>query len=91
MVIGNRLAVALAVCAFAFCSPMYGSAQVADQFEIAFPQSIHAEPVTGRIFVIITSTDKMEPRIQVLSEGIGAFDRERSKPLRRYARTKWAL
>jgi putative esterase len=35
------------------------------RFEISFPASARAEPVTGRVFVMITRNDKTEPRLQL--------------------------
>src|SRR6266702_585957 len=34
------------------------------KFEISFPASAHAEPVTGRVFVVITRKSSPEPRLQ---------------------------
>src|SRR5690242_11716183 len=34
------------------------------QFAISFPASIHAAPITGRVFVIITRDSTPEPRLQ---------------------------
>ena len=33
-------------------------------FQISFPASAHAQPITGRAFVIITRSDSPEPRLQ---------------------------
>jgi len=35
------------------------------QFEITFPASVHAEPITGRVFVVIARDIIREPRLQV--------------------------
>jgi hypothetical protein len=34
------------------------------EFEISFPESIHPEAITGRVFVMITANDRREPRLQ---------------------------
>jgi hypothetical protein len=34
------------------------------KFEISFPESVHAAPITGRVFVIITTKTQPEPRLQ---------------------------
>ncbi|MFC1728915.1 alpha/beta hydrolase-fold protein [candidate division KSB1 bacterium] len=34
------------------------------RFEISFPSSVHPEPITGRVFVMISRTDATEPRMQ---------------------------
>ena len=36
----------------------------AQKFEISFPASAHAQPITGRVFVIIAHRDTPEPRLQ---------------------------
>src|SRR5579864_2633141 len=33
------------------------------KFEVSFPASVHAGSITGRVFVVISSTDKLEPRL----------------------------
>lgn len=33
-------------------------------FEISFPSAVHAQPITGRVFVVVTTKDDPEPRIQ---------------------------
>jgi enterochelin esterase-like enzyme len=38
-------------------------------FEISFPAAVHAQPVTGRVFVIISREKDPEPRIQAGSWG----------------------
>jgi len=37
----------------------------ATQFQITFPASVHAGPVTGRVFVILARQERREPRLQV--------------------------
>jgi hypothetical protein len=37
----------------------------APRFTISFPASVQAQPVTGRVFVMIARSDKPEPRLQV--------------------------
>lgn len=44
-------------------------AQAAQKFEISFPATVHAGPVTGRAFVVITKTDTPEPRLVAGSWG----------------------
>jgi enterochelin esterase-like enzyme len=34
------------------------------RFEISFPASVHAQPITGRVFVILSRRDNPEPRLQ---------------------------
>ncbi|MGH9326592.1 MAG: alpha/beta hydrolase-fold protein [Terriglobia bacterium] len=39
------------------------------KFEISFPTAVHREPITGRVFVMISREDSPEPRLQVGSWG----------------------
>jgi len=34
---------------------------------VSFPASVHSAPITGRVYVVLTKSDKLDPRIQVLS------------------------
>lgn len=34
------------------------------RFEISFPASVHPETITGRVFIMITKSEKREPRLQ---------------------------
>ena len=34
------------------------------KFEISFPSGTHAEPITGRVFVMISRNDEREPRLR---------------------------
>ncbi len=43
------------------------------QFEVTFPASVRNEPVTGRIFVILSDLDDPEPRLQVSRRGAPFF------------------
>ncbi|HKJ30959.1 MAG TPA: alpha/beta hydrolase-fold protein [Balneolales bacterium] len=35
-----------------------------ESFTISFPQAVHKKPITGRMFVFISKTDKKQPRMQ---------------------------
>src|SRR5580704_15422607 len=35
------------------------------KFEISFPESVHAEPITGRLFLILSGNGDSEPRLQL--------------------------
>jgi hypothetical protein len=43
------------------------------RFEVSFSADAHSGPVTGRVFVIIASSDRREPRFQVSSYGVPFF------------------
>src|SRR5437763_8931359 len=54
--------------AMALC--LAASAQASEpelKFEIAFPAAVHSQPVTGRVFVVITDRSEWEPRVQASS------------------------
>ncbi len=43
------------------------------KFEVSFSADAHSGPVTGRVFVIVASSDRREPRFQVSSYGVPFF------------------
>ena len=44
------------------------------KFEISFPESVHAEPITGRLFLIVTRSGDSEPRTQLFDVPVFATD-----------------
>lgn len=62
--------------------PAFGSASALAQapsrtrFEISVPTAAHAEPITGRVFVIISRTGEREPRLQTARIGVPFFGRD---------------
>jgi len=52
------------------------------RFEITFPSSVHPEPITGRVYVMISRNDRREPRFQIGRTGVPFFgvDVERLRP-----------
>ena len=40
------------------------SAAASVKFEISFPRSLHAQPVTGRVFLVISKENSPDPRLQ---------------------------
>jgi hypothetical protein len=46
------------------------------QFEIVIPPGVHAEPITGRTYVMIARTDSREPRFQIGRTGEPFFGRD---------------
>ena len=46
------------------------------RFQISFPQSVHSDPITGRVYVMITRSGETEPRFQVRNTGIPFFGRD---------------
>ena len=65
-------------------SPIYARkpAEANLRFEISFPKSVHAEPVKGRVYVMISRTNNREPRLQIGRSGTPFFgvDVEKLKP-----------
>ena len=51
-------------------------ASAEQRFELSFPASVHAEPVTGRIYVMISRTNDREPRLQIGRTGVPFFGRD---------------
>ena len=37
----------------------------APRFVVSFPPAAHSQPITGRVFVVLSKTDKPEPRFQI--------------------------
>lgn len=78
-VLPTGVAVALVLMGIASPAP----AQDADtRFEIVVPPGVHAEAITGRVFVMIARTDSREPRLQIGRTGEPFFGRdvERLRP-----------
>src|SRR5215813_11634108 len=46
------------------------------RFEISFPASAHSEPITGRVYVMISRTNDREPRLQIGRTGTPFFGRD---------------
>ncbi len=78
----------LAIAAVAVVSSMTVTASAAaqsgstTQFQIVVPAEVRAEPVTGRVYVMIARTDVREPRLQIGRTGEPFFGRdvERLRP-----------
>lgn len=46
------------------------------RFRISFPRETHDGPITGRVFVMISTTDEREPRLQIGRSGVPFFGRD---------------
>ncbi len=61
---------------------LVGASQVAAQqqpvtrFRISFPAAAHSQPVTGRIFVMLSDNTEREPRFQIGRTGVPFYGRE---------------
>lgn len=47
--------------------------------EISFPESVHAGPVTGRVYMMVSRTNDREPRLQIGRTGTPFFGRDVEK------------
>jgi hypothetical protein len=45
-------------------------------FSLSFPENVHQESITGRVYVIISQSDKREPRFQVGTRGVPFFGKD---------------
>jgi hypothetical protein len=50
--------------------------RAAFRFEISFPASAHAQPVTGRVYVMISRDSEREPRLEISRTGVPFFGRD---------------
>src|SRR5262245_47094058 len=46
------------------------------RFEISFPQTAHAGPITGRVYMMIARKDDLEPRLLIGRTGVPFFGRD---------------
>jgi putative esterase len=70
---------AIATIVLALAPLSIGSAQTSGlSFSITFPNSIHAAPVTGRVFVILSRDSSPEPRFEIhpFDRGLPIFGRD---------------
>jgi hypothetical protein len=45
-------------------------------FEISFPESVHSESITGRVYVMVTENKIREPRFQIGASGVPFFGKD---------------
>src|SRR4029077_13863757 len=67
---------AVLLLSFAICIELAHAQTPGPRFEISFPASAHAGAITGRVFVMISNTDKEEPRLQIGRTGVPFFGRD---------------
>ena len=58
---------------FSLFAGLPAQAQAGTSFEVSLPDTAPAAPITGRAFVIISTTDKIDPRMQIISEEAPPF------------------
>ena len=82
----DTIVVILVVCGLLGLSPLLRGASGAPaqppaklRVEISFPAAAHAEPITGRVFVMISRTTDREPRLQIGRTGVPFFGRDVEK------------
>ncbi|MBA3712859.1 MAG: hypothetical protein H0W76_10485 [Pyrinomonadaceae bacterium] len=58
------------------------AAQSGVRFEVSFDKTIHPEPITGRVILIVARTELPEPRLQLAPNGVPIFgvDAENLQP-----------
>ena len=56
--------------------PVAHPAQSGLRFEISIPADIHAEPITGRVYVMVSETPQPSPYLQIGRTGIPFFGRD---------------
>src|SRR5436305_5692863 len=66
--------------AFALLAVLASAAFAADtKFEISYPKTTNAGPITGRVYVMISRDAKTEPRLQVGRVGIPFYGHDIQK------------
>lgn len=71
--------VALALASFTLEAQRRGAGQTTDRgvrVEITVPPAVRSEPVTGRVYFMVSRTDEREPRLQVGRTGTPFFGRD---------------
>ncbi len=62
----SRSGLAILACAILLVAyPVHAGAQAGLRIEISFPSALHADPITGRVFIMISKNGAREPRLQV--------------------------
>ncbi len=74
--LSKRVAVGLLVFAFIASARMASAQNGGTRFEVTYPASAHAGPITGRVFVILARNNDVEPRFQTGRMGVPFFGRD---------------
>jgi hypothetical protein len=53
----------------ALALPVLAATESKVRFGVSFPPSVHGEPITGRVYVMISHTNQREPRLQISQTG----------------------
>src|SRR5207237_10798928 len=56
--------------------PAFGRPAQSLRFEVSFPTSLHAGPITGRVFVYVSTSGETEPRLGAQSSAMFAINVE---------------
>ncbi len=70
------LAVPLATLSLLTATSTAAQEPPATRFRITFSENVHADPITGRVFVMISRTNEREPRLQIGRTGVPFFGRD---------------
>ncbi len=46
------------------------------KFEISYPSEVSGEPITGRVYVMISENDRREPRLQIRTHGVPFYGKD---------------
>ena len=75
----KRIAIALLVFGSLTAAGITPAQEQGTRFEITFPASAHAGPITGRVFVMLARNNDAEPRFQIGRTGSPFFGRDIDK------------
>ena len=65
----------LLLLALTLVTAVASAGESATSFRLSYPDAVHAGPITGRAFVVISRTNEKEPRLQVGRTGVPFFGR----------------
>ena len=80
----TRFLLALSIAVAGAATGVYAQQQPAAagrgvRVEVSFPASVHAQPVNGRVYVMVSRTNDREPRLQIGRTGTPFFGRDVEK------------
>jgi putative esterase len=76
LVTTKRIAFLLLISNFALGSKIASAQSTGLRFEISFPHAAHPDPITGRVFILISRDNSKEPRLQITRTGPPLFGRD---------------
>jgi hypothetical protein len=73
---GFRWSAFVLILCLAFVSGCVKKAENELSFEISFPESVHPESITGRVYVMVAENKNREPRFQIGTSGVPFFGKD---------------